>query len=160
ELPENVDPTDPRIDDPIERDRIMRAFERNLGAPVGYVLPVQRWTAQAAPVWISELWQTRRQRLLLVPGDSSIGFRLPLSSLPYLRPVTYPHLAPAAPLAERGELPDPELIAQAVVHRNQDVAARSKVVEFRRAQAAPARAAAFPSGSRAPVRTALTVEPR
>jgi uncharacterized protein (DUF2126 family)/transglutaminase-like putative cysteine protease len=160
QLPENVDPADPKIDDPIERDRIMRAFERNLGAPVGYVLPVQRWTAQAAPGWISELWQTRRQRLLLLPGDSSIGFRLPLSSLPHLRSVDYPHLVPADPLAERGELSDPELIAQAVVHRNEDVAARSKVLEFRRAQAVPARAVAFPPQSGVPVRTALTVEPR
>jgi uncharacterized protein (DUF2126 family) len=160
ELPENVDPEDPKIDDPIERDRIMRAFERHLSVPAGYVLPVQRWTAQAAPGWVSELWQTRRRRLFLVPGDSPIGFRLPLGSLPYLRPVDYPHLVPADPMAERGDLPDPEVVAQAVVHRSESVAARAKVVEFRRAQAAPARAVAFASATDVPVRTALTVEPR
>jgi len=156
ELPENVDPSDPKIDDPVERDRIMRAFERHLTVPAGYVLPVQRWTAQAAPGWISEIWQTRRRRLFLVPGDSPIGLRLPLDSLPHLAPVEYPHLVPDDPMIERGELPDPESLARIVAHRSEDAAARAKVLEFRRGQTA--RALASLSGIA--VRTALTVEPR
>jgi uncharacterized protein (DUF2126 family)/transglutaminase-like putative cysteine protease len=176
ELPENIDPSDPKIDDPVERDRIMRTFERHLAAPAGYVLPVQRWTAQAAPGWISEVWQTRRRRLFLVPGDSPIGFRLPLNALPHLKPTDYPHLVPADPMSERGDLPDPELLAQAIAHRSEDAAARAKVLEFPRAQPTPTRAAALASGasgqrgdskggsssngSSIPVRTALTVEPR
>ena len=160
EMPENVDPSDPKIDDPVERDRIMRSFERQLGAPAGYVLPVQRWTAQAGPSWLSEVWQTRRKRLFLIPGDSPIGFRLPLNALPYLAPVDYPHLVPADPLEARGELPDPEQLVQAIAYRTEEAAARAKVLEFRRAQPMPLRAVASSSNGSTPVRTALTVEVR
>jgi uncharacterized protein (DUF2126 family)/transglutaminase-like putative cysteine protease len=160
ELPENVDPADPKIDDPLERDRIMRAFERQLGAPVGYVLPVQRWTAQAAPGWISEIWQTRRRHLFLVPGDSSMGFRLPLNSLPYLPPADYPHLVPADPMNEHGELPDPELLAQTIADRSEEATTRAKVLDFRRGAPMPAGTAALPAVAAVAVRTALTAEPR
>ena len=160
ELPENIDPSDPKIDDPVERDRILRTFERHLGAPAGYVLPVQRWSAQAATGWVSEIWQTRRRHLFLAPGDSPIGFRLPLSSLPHVKPVDYPHLVPADPMAERGELPDLETLAQVIAARSEEAVARAKVVEFRRAQGASARVVGASSGGGVPVRTALTVEPR
>src|SRR5262249_387831 len=117
ELPENVDPSDPKVDDPVERARIMRTFERHLSVPAGYVLPVQRWNAPASGGWISEVWQLRGRRLFLVPGDSPIGFRLPLNALPYLRPVDYPHLVPADPFAERGELSSFDAMVRATGER-------------------------------------------
>ena len=108
-IPENIDPSDPKIDDPRERARILSLFDSHLGRPAGYVLPLQRWTAKAKPGWLSELWQTRRGRLFLVPGDSPLGFRLPLQSLPHLAPVDYPHLVPADPFAQAVPLPDPRV---------------------------------------------------
>jgi uncharacterized protein (DUF2126 family) len=141
ELPENVDPHDPKIDDPVERARIMRAFERRLGPPAGFVLPVQH-SAPPAPSagWQSELWQTRRGRLYLVAGDSPIGFRLPLSSLPHFGTLDYPYIVAADPFAPRGNLRDPKALRPAYAHQS---------------PAAPLLAAKCP-----PVRTALSLEPR
>jgi uncharacterized protein (DUF2126 family) len=109
-IPDNVDPSDPKIDDPLERARILSLFDltlfdSHLGQPAGFVLPLQRWTVEGRPGWLSEVWRTRRGRLFLVPGDSPLGWRLPLQSLPYVAPADYPHLMPADPFAERRPLP-------------------------------------------------------
>ena len=108
-IPDNIDPSDPKIDDPHERARILKLFDDHRGEPKGFVLPLQRWTAQAKPGWLSEIWRTRRGSLFLVPGDSPLGLRLPLPSLPVLAAADYPHLVPADPFAERQPLSDPRL---------------------------------------------------
>src|SRR5271170_1631637 len=41
EWPANIDPSNPQIDDSIERARIMREYERRVSVPTGYVLPIQ-----------------------------------------------------------------------------------------------------------------------
>src|SRR5690606_4087038 len=82
-LPVNVEPTDNRLEDPEERDRLRRVFERGLTTPVGCVLPLQRTTGRDGRVWQSALWWLRGKHLVLIPGDSPIGLRLPLASLPW-----------------------------------------------------------------------------
>jgi uncharacterized protein (DUF2126 family)/transglutaminase-like putative cysteine protease len=158
-IPENVDPSDPKIDDPRERARILSLFDNHLSAPVGFVLPVQRWTAQAKSGWLSEVWRTRRGRLFLVPGDSPIGFRLPLQSLPYVAPVDYPHLVPADPFAEQRPLPDPR-----ITHPIGTYALRTAAGEQASPPLAPEtmvmQRPAAAAAADVPVRTALAIEAR
>jgi uncharacterized protein (DUF2126 family)/transglutaminase-like putative cysteine protease len=156
-IPDNIDPSDPKIDDPVERGRILSLFDSQLSQPVGFVLPVQRWTAQAKAGWLSELWKTRRGHLFLLPGDSSLGFRLPLQSLPYLPPVDYPHLVPADPFAERRPLPEPRMaqrVARAAAGPGSRVTAPPLAPETIVLQPTPG------SSGGAAVRTALAVEVR
>ncbi len=106
-LPLNVDPTDPKLRDPEERARVARVFERGLNQPVGFVMPLQRQWWQAKGRWVSGAWPVRGNRLFLLPGDSPIGLRLPLDTLPYLPPSQIPSINPADPVAPRPALPEP-----------------------------------------------------
>ncbi len=63
-----------------ERLRLQKLLEKNLNDPVGYVLPIHFSTIENR--WISNLWHFRTDHLILIPGDSPIGLRLPLNSLP------------------------------------------------------------------------------
>ena len=162
-IPENVDPSDPKIDDPRERARILSLFDGHLSEPAGFVLPLLRSPAQAQPGWLSELWRTRRGRLFLVAGDSPLGFRLPLQSLPELDPVDYPHLVAADPFAEPQPLSDPRLThpikTQGTPASHGEDASPPLAPETLVIHRASSAAAAN-TDSDLPVRTALSVEVR
>ena len=81
-LPIDVDPWQIDADDSEERRRLARALKRGLQTPVGYVLPLTRAWWQANARWSSGPWPVRTEHLFLIPGDSAIGLRLPLESLP------------------------------------------------------------------------------
>ncbi|OLP61025.1 IMP dehydrogenase [Xaviernesmea oryzae] len=106
-LPENLDPSNNKLEDAEQRARMVKVFDRGLTQPTGYVLPVQPWNARAGGRrWISERWRTRRGRIFLAPGDSPVGYRLPLTALPWLPPSQYPYINPVDPSVPRAALPD------------------------------------------------------
>jgi len=164
-LPDNVDPSNSKLEDPEERSRMTRVFERGLTKPSGYVLPVQRWNSQAAEHrWRSEKWKTRRGRLFLVPGDSPVGYRLPLGTLPYVPPAQFPYIVPVDPSLPRGPLPPREAIlptaAAAEPEGADEMARRQQAVSFTAATAQQDRVEQEITEIGGAVRTALSVEPR
>jgi uncharacterized protein (DUF2126 family) len=50
--------------------------------------------------------------MYLIPGDSAMGYRLPLDSLPWVKPSDYPHSYEPDPLAPRPSLADPAELAR------------------------------------------------
>ena len=107
-LPTNVDPFESRLEDEIERERLSRIFEQGLDSAVGYVLPVSRDKSEKR--WQTGPWFLRRERCYLLPGDSPVGLRLPLDSMPWVAPGDYPYMhspdpsQPFAPLARYAEI--------------------------------------------------------
>ena len=105
-LPINVDPLDPKLEDPIERARVARLFEQGLGQPIGYVLPLRRMqTRSGAPRWTSQPWFLASEKMFLVPGDSAMGYRLPLESLPWTKPEDVLYSYEPDPFAKHTRLP-------------------------------------------------------
>jgi uncharacterized protein (DUF2126 family) len=143
-LPLDVAPGDNTLDDAAERQRLMRVFEQGLRPPVGYVLPLLLTEgADKSPRFLSERWAFRRGQLFLIPGDSPIGLRLPLTGLPEIAFVDYPNAQPADPFTDHRPLPGAS-----------DVACQTEATEARMPLAP---GAGEPPG---PVRTALAIEPR
>ena len=151
-LPDNVTPENSKLKDPEERQRLAKVFARGLTEPSGYVLPVQRWQAKSMETrWRSEKWKTRRGGLFLVPGDSPVGYRLPLGALPYVPPSAFPYVVEADPTVPREPLPDaaaPRPRSQHMASFAADDSTQQERVEQRLGDIDGA------------VRTALTVEAR
>ena len=106
-LPNNVDPSDSKLSDPEERSRMARVFDQGLNTPKGFVLPIQRWNAEAGKSdtrWKSERWKLRRGNLFLTPGDSPLGLRLPIASLPHIEAEEYPYIVEQDPMEPREAL--------------------------------------------------------
>ena len=104
-LPDNVTPENSRLDDPEERHRIATVFARGLTKPSGYRFadPALAGRGQAgAALAAPRKWKTRRGNLYLVPGDSPVGYRLPLGALPYVPPTHYPYVTNADPTVRQG----------------------------------------------------------
>jgi uncharacterized protein (DUF2126 family)/transglutaminase-like putative cysteine protease len=80
-LPNNVDPLKCDLKDDLERKRLARLLSQGLNNPTGYVLPLRK---EEDGQWHSCLWTFKREQMFLIPGDSPMGLRLPLDSLPWV----------------------------------------------------------------------------
>ena len=118
DLPPNVDIGAAAADDSQGRARLRRVMQGGLSKTIGYVLPLRRALTKAEGVrdgaWLSEAWRFRREGLFVIPGDSPLGLRLPLDTLPEVAEKDFPHIVPLDPYVERGALPDFSAIAAAV----------------------------------------------
>ncbi|QSA96180.1 DUF2126 domain-containing protein [Methylococcus sp. EFPC2] len=81
-LPLNVDPLEANLKDAQERRRLARLLDRGLNRPAGYALPLT-WN-YGGERWQSSAWHFRREVMYLLPGDSPMGYRLPLDSIPHV----------------------------------------------------------------------------
>ena len=144
-LPVNVDPFREDTSTESARRRLGDRILAGLGKPAGFVLPlkaVARGKPSGKTQWKSSEWPLRREKVFLIEGDSSMGYRLPLASLPEVLPEDEEPFIPRDPFDRRDPL--------------------GKRRPSRAAQAAklgkPRKLA--PGASREVVKTALTVQPR
>ena len=84
-LPVNVDPFKSNLKNLEDRKRLAKVFENGLDKVVGYVLPLIMAGNPKNRAWQSGVWFFRAERMYLIPGDSAMGFRLPLDSVPWVR---------------------------------------------------------------------------
>ena len=158
-LPVNVDPFDSRLDDPMERERLRRVFSQGLDAVIGYALPLQAADpAQTAEMrWKTGPWFVRDERMYLLPGDSPMGFRLPLDSLPWSSEADQHGLIEVDPFAPREPLTAPKILHARVPVRDQNQTAGQVGPDGLAAAALPLKHGESAAGL---TRTALCVEVR
>ena len=104
-LPVNADPFAADLAEPGERARLARLLQAGLDSPAGFVLPLRSVRESSGIGWETSPWPLRRERLYLLPGDSPLGLRLPLASLPEVLPEDEDREPPVDPFAPRDALP-------------------------------------------------------
>ena len=116
-LPSNVDPFDSKLDNALERARLRKLFSEGLDKITGHVLPLARPEGAA---WQSGRWFLRDERCYLVPGDSPLGYRLPLDSLPWAKATDHPWVHAPDPTQSFPPLPAHQKIVRQVLQSPAD----------------------------------------
>jgi uncharacterized protein (DUF2126 family)/transglutaminase-like putative cysteine protease len=135
QLPDNVSVLDSKLNDPLERARLARIFAADLTVPVGFALPL-KWESDAKAAqkegaqgrWLTSRWRFRSGAMFLLQGDSPMGLRLPLASLPWTETIEPDH-APD-PFGEVKALP--ETSAEPLSAAVREVVHTALVVEVRK----------------------------
>ncbi len=109
-LPNNVDPLKVNLKDSLERQSLREQLDRGLNNPVGFALPLE-WNYHNNQ-WLSCRWEFARNAMYLIPGNSPIGLRLPLESLPYQTESQRPYPIERSPFEKVKPLEDYHKIAK------------------------------------------------
>jgi len=108
-LPANADPLLADLSRVDERARLARLLLAGLDRPAGFVLPLKAGNSRSdgtgEVVWESSPWPLRRERLYALAGDSPLGLRLPLMSLPDVLPEDVEVEFAVDPFASKPALP-------------------------------------------------------
>ena len=116
-LPANVVVEDNRLRDELERARMVRVFAQGLATPVGSVLPLRRVLDRGQRRWQTGKWFLRGDTLFLIPGDSPMGLRLPLESLPWADPDSIEGEFGPDPMDDREPLPSQQMLRRVRAER-------------------------------------------
>ncbi|QEG24587.1 transglutaminase family protein [Mariniblastus fucicola] len=177
-LPTNRSVSEADVSDAEDRERIARVFEQGLGNPVGCLLPIMHQWWNAKPRWVSGAWPVRSDEMFLTPGDSPMGLRLPLDSIPAggdaysAHPdIPFEPLPPLPPHDEirhqrafRGDMNKPrssvhdryeEILKE--TEEESETHSGKEPKEYKRTEKMPVESGA---GSEPVIRTAICVEPR
>jgi uncharacterized protein (DUF2126 family)/transglutaminase-like putative cysteine protease len=127
QLPSNVDPLAADLKDGAERKRLAELLHHGLGSVVGYIFPLKPDEKQAAGEWSTSKWPLRREHLYLLAGDSPMGLRLPLSSLPWQLPADMEPEFPLDTFAEKAALGNAKTPHVRVRHKTVQPAARDVI---------------------------------
>ena len=132
-LPSNLDPLSIDTSKHDERARLARQLLQGIDRPAGFVLPLRPVENASATgststtQWESSPWPFRRERLYLLPGDSPVGLRLPLNSLPWVLPEDVEYEPDPDPFAARHDLPDGAAVATKPKQKPAQVAPRDVI---------------------------------
>jgi uncharacterized protein (DUF2126 family)/transglutaminase-like putative cysteine protease len=100
--PSNLDPHQLDLDDASTRATLAKTLRHGLLETIGYVLPLKPMVDHEG--WRTSRWPLRQERLYLIPGDSPMGLRLPLASLPWVLPEDMDSTFERDPFEPRGPL--------------------------------------------------------
>ncbi len=143
-LPKNIDLAKNAPKDSEERKQLRETLSQGLGTVVGYVLPLRSFWDGTSVRWTTGPWYFRDHRLFLSSGQSPMGYRLPLDSLPWENPEERFQETEIDPFAPKNPLPFFRKKARAAL----------------KGPASPAETEDLEAKNASIVRTALCVEPR
>ncbi len=115
-------------DDSAARKALLARLDEPVTEPTAYVIPLHRLPDESG--WASSDWRLRRGRIVLSPGDSPAGLRLPLDSIAWETPPVEPDVDPLAAVTELeySGIANP---GQAIVVEPKDAPTTAVVVEQR-----------------------------